>query len=124
MQKARLLKYLKTNTPDVHKAMEQRGLETLDSYLVANIQDLLVGAPEYDGYKYTSLPHHPLLKYADAILMVYEDGTIKDLTKADLYNLVNTDGNVTPFTLRCWYANRAGDDAYLLTNYGAFLVPE
>lgn len=124
MQKARLLKYLKTNTPDVNKAMEQRKLMLPASYVVANIQDLLADAPELIDGMYIALPHYPLMDYTEGEIMVYEEGVLKDLVKADLDNLVSSGGNITPFTLRYWYANRAGDDAYLLTYYGAFLVPE
>lgn len=123
MQKARLLKYLKTNTESVTKALERRGLSAPDSYLVANIHDLLEDIHEKVDGMYIALPHYPILTYDDTGLVVYEEGVIKDLVQSDMDNLV-AGKVITPFTLRYWYANRAGDDAYLLTQDGIFIVPE
>lgn len=125
MHKSRLSKYLKGNYKDVDKAVEQRGLTPPDSYIVASIQDLLDASQgdERDGERYAALAYTPLFNYGVMKLMAYEDGVIKDLVQSDLDCLVK-DGIITPYTLRYWYANRAGDNAYLLTEYGEFFVPE
>lgn len=123
MYKARLAKYIKGNSATLNHAMEQRGLIVPGRYVIENIQDLLQGIELKDGDRYVALPHVPLFVYDTMGFMKYEEGELKDMVQADLDCLVK-DGIVTPFTLRYWYANRAGDNGYLVSRYGEFFVPD